>query len=231
VGLIATMVRRGHLDFLPLWLQADRFQPVRGWLAGIDAYLLYSAARNGPGQGAIVEIGSAWGRSTVFLAAGSMRAKREKVIAIDPHTGDDRFLRGIGPAPFEKRLARRHVPPLTPASPTFNSFEEFSANIRKFGLGEWVEPVVATSMVAARRFGRGAIRLLFIDGLHTYQGVASDISDWVPRVCRGGIVVFDDYFNEEPEVGVRRAVDELLGSGLVEPAVHRAHSLAWITKL
>ena len=72
--------------------------------------------------------------------------------------------------------------------------------------------------------------MLFIDGLHTYEGVAGDINDWVPRVCPGGIVVFDDYFNQEPEVGVRRAVDELLRSGLVEPDLHRAHSLAWISK-
>ena len=73
--------------FLPLW--RDVRHSVRGWLRMPDAHFLYATARRGPATGAIVEIGSAWGRSTIFLARGSMDAHREEVVAIDPHSGDD----------------------------------------------------------------------------------------------------------------------------------------------
>src|SRR3989442_1512610 len=78
------------LGFLSLWVRVRDNVP--GWLSGPDARTLYALAHHGPGQGAIVEIGSAWGKSTIFLAAGSKRAGREHVTAIDPHTGDPTYL-------------------------------------------------------------------------------------------------------------------------------------------
>ncbi len=173
-----------------------------------DAFLLYQLASRSDPPGRAVEVGSAWGRSTVFLAAGSRRAVGNRVLAIDPHTGDDLYLadEGLGP---------------------MNSYAEFLANLERLGVSEWVEPVVATSADAAASVPREPIRLLFIDGVHTYEGVRDDIEAWVPRVSPGGFVVFDDYPNPDPRVGVRAAVDDLLSSGLVEPTLHQAFNLVW----
>ena len=203
---LSAMIRPSLLPFLPVWL--DHVRSTRGWLRIPDGYLLFRLARNGPTEGSIVEIGSAWGRSTLCLAAGSRSANRERVVAIDPHTGDAWFLEDAG-------------------VPQIDSFGEFSANIHSAGLGDWVEPMVMTSETAARDVPPAPIRLLFIDGLHTLDGVERDIADWVPRVRDGGVIVFDDYDNVAEGVGVRTAVDRLLVSGLVEPKLRRAFNLVW----
>lgn len=47
---------------------------------------LYVAARYGPGEGRVVEIGSAFGRSAIYLASGTRDARRGRVWCVDPHT-------------------------------------------------------------------------------------------------------------------------------------------------
>ena len=47
---------------------------------------LYKLAQLNHGKGAIVEIGIWKGKSTIWLAFGSMGAGGDKVYAIDPHT-------------------------------------------------------------------------------------------------------------------------------------------------
>jgi len=61
----------------------------------------------------------------------------------------------------------------------------------------------------------GPIHLLFIDGDHHYITVAADIKNWIPKVTKGGAVVFHDYnplpkdLKKIPHLeGVRRAIDE-----------------------
>jgi predicted O-methyltransferase YrrM len=51
-----------------------------------DLQSLYLAARDGWGQGAIVEVGAFTGKSAIALASASKRATREKLISIDPFT-------------------------------------------------------------------------------------------------------------------------------------------------
>jgi hypothetical protein len=213
------------LGFLTLWPRVQRSVP--GWGTAPDSRLLFALAHHGPGRGSIIEIGSAWGRSTVFLARGSKQAGRERVYAIDPHTGDPWFLQGVG-APVSHLDAPGYRQTERGA---FSSFEGFRHTIRRFGVEDWVVPVVATSTDAVTTLDTGPIRLLFIDGLHTYEGVKTDIAQWVPRVVPGGAIVFDDYFNTNDGVGVRRAVNELLVSGSVEPRLRHNHGyLVWTLK-
>ena len=194
-----------------------------GWLTGPDARLLYALAHHGPGSGAIVEIGSAWGLSTVFLATGAKRARRERVHAIDPHTGDPWYLQGIAPPRSGVVAGPDHA-----ATLAFSSQQQFEATLREFGVDDWVESVVLTSEEAAKVVDTGPVRLLFVDGLHTYEGVHTDLECWVPRVLRGGIIVFDDYFNRNPGVGVKQAVDELLTFRLVgQHLYHEGGYFTW----
>ena len=243
--LVVQSLRHDGLGFLGLWPRVQRIVP--GWLMPRDARFLYALAQRGPGDGAIVEIGSAWGLSTIFLAAGSRAASRERVYAIDPHTGDPWYLLGDYPIwppsaglrtcacawliPLVSRGARR--PTYLPDRPAsgFSSLSGFQANIRRFGLEQWVTPVVATSEDAPKQVEIDSIRLLYIDGLHTYDGVHADIETWLPRVVPGGVVVFDDYDNTLEGMGVKQAVDELLGTGKVVARLRRAHSLVWTVKL
>jgi predicted O-methyltransferase YrrM len=204
------MVRPSFIGFLRVWMQHARH--TRGWLRIPDGYLLYRLARGATPHGEVVEIGSAWGRSTICLAAGARSVAGGPVVAIDPHTGDTWFLEESG---------LDHI----------DSFTEFSTNIAGAGLSDWVSPVVMTSEAAAAEFPDHPIRLLFIDGLHTLEGVERDIEDWLPRVAVGGVIVFDDYDNVAEGVGVRQAVDRLLASGTVDPHLRRAFNLVWTQRL
>jgi predicted O-methyltransferase YrrM len=225
------------LGFVTLWPRVQHSVP--GWLGARDARFLYALAHHGPGSGAIVEIGSAWGRSTIFLARGSKQAGRERVYAIDPHTGQATSAQTRPPEEdWSPRRSRGLLSGFRkPGNPRylqrdylaeFGSLPGFRHNIHMFGVEEWVMCVLATSHDAAQTLDTGPIRLLYVDGLHTYDAVKTDIADWVPKLVRGGVVVFDDYFKEG--VGVRRAVDELLASGTVNPVLRRAGQLVWTIK-
>jgi MMP 1-O-methyltransferase len=63
---------------------------VPGWLTDEEGEALYELARACPGRGAIVEIGSWKGKSTICLGLGSRAGNGVRIFAIDPHT-DYRF--------------------------------------------------------------------------------------------------------------------------------------------
>jgi hypothetical protein len=145
------------------------------------------------------------------------------VYAIDPHTGEPDFLadpqKSFIPArwniPVVSKLLGLAPPPVIGRE--FSSFALFQENLRRFRVEDWVIPVVSTSHEAASQFDAGPIRLLFVDGLHTYGAVTIDIDDWIRRVIRGGLIVFDDYYPLGDHPGVQQAVDELVATGTVEP--------------
>jgi MMP 1-O-methyltransferase len=63
---------------------------IPGWLTDEEGEALYDLARACTGRGAVVEIGSWKGKSTVCLGLGSKAGKSVPVYAIDPHA-DYRF--------------------------------------------------------------------------------------------------------------------------------------------
>lgn len=152
---------------------------VEGWCRPAERHLLYDLARGGPGEGAIVEIGSWKGLSTIYLAAGSKRAGRERVTAIDL---------------FDYSLP------------------EFQSNVIRAGVADWIDPVVGDAATVASEWDGQPIRLLFIDGDHSYDHVRSDFEAWGHWVVPGGAVVFHDAL--EPCLpDISRYLDEvLLGS-------------------
>jgi predicted O-methyltransferase YrrM len=172
---------------------AERFSEIEGWLSLVEGFLLYRLARDGEGHGAIVEIGSWMGRSTAWLAAGSKAAGRERVHAVDVFDG--------GPNLKNLDVIRKE-------GTTYNRFAE---NLERLGLFDHVEPVVAESSTAARDWTKGAIRLLFIDGDHSYPGVKQDVALWSPYVVAGGLVVLDDVTDAYP--GVRQIYEEMIAEG------------------
>lgn len=58
---------------------------VDGYLFPHEAVFLYWLARSGPGEGAIVEIGSFRGRSALCMAAGVHGRRATPIISVDPH--------------------------------------------------------------------------------------------------------------------------------------------------
>src|SRR5476649_1896417 len=119
----------------------ERFKHVEGWLSPVEGYLLYLLARDGEGQGEIVEIGSWMGLSTAWLAAGSKAAAREHVHAVDVFD--------CGPMLKSEDVIRNEG----------TTYHRFVENLERLDLFDHVEPVVGESATAARAWTEGAIRL------------------------------------------------------------------------
>ena len=64
-----------------------------------------------------------------------------------------------------------------------------------------------TSGKAAEKFWDETFDLVYIDGLHTYDGVKNDIELYLPKVKKGGYIAGHDY-NSKHFPGVKDAVDE-----------------------
>lgn len=175
-------------EFLDL---ARRLNAIEGWISDIEGYVLYRLARDGEGDGAIVEIGSWMGKSTAWLAAGSLARRREPVFAVDT---------------FEGSPEHQGMSVLREEGTTYHRFCE---NLERAGVLTHVEAWTASSLEAAADWDQRPIRLLFIDGEHSYEAVKADLEAWLPHVAPGGYVVFDDVIDAFP--GVQRLFDEATG--------------------
>ena len=184
---------------------------VKGWCSVDMASCLWKFAQQNPKLGAIVEIGSAWGKSTIVLAQASYHVKGGKVYAVDPHTG------GIG---YLKKLGVEKI----------DSFPVFQENLKKFNVSEMVVPIVDTSERAAKQWNPSLpIRMLYVDGLHTPEAVEIDINSWLPFVAPGGLIVFHDYF--DPSIPLYKAkIDELLTNDKVKLPVKQCSKFIYTHK-
>ena len=190
-----------------------RMAEVEGFLTDVEGYALLQLAGGGGGTGAVVEIGSYLGRSTAFLAAGSKGAGREKIVAVDHFSGSPEQQAG---QEFASEILVRE-------GSTFRRFEE---NLKRLGLDDHVTPVVASSTEAAGQW-TGPIRLLFIDGDHSYEAVRQDFVLWSPFVAAHGLICFHDV-NSWP--GVTRFYEELMRSTTAYREVGTVLSLKVIEK-
>ena len=168
-------------------LYRDVLRPIEGWRYRQDLALLYLLARDLAGSDPILEIGSYRGLSTTALALGARDGGHETTVhAADPHTGDRQDLERSGQA-------------LLPSE------ELYRRNLERAGVASRVTTHVMTSDALARRWDGTQLRLVFIDGWHSYEAVRADIANWVPTLAPGGIVVIDDYRNYDE---VHQAVDD-----------------------
>ena len=202
-----------------LWLVShyadlvNRFAAIDGYLENVEGYALMELAAEGPGVGAIVELGSFMGRSTCWLAAGAKQASREKVTAIDHFKGSPEHQPGGSSesAAIRERGTTLHL---------------FEGNLKQAGLDDYVEPIVASSEEAAKKWDK-PIRLLFIDGDHSYEASRQDFALWAPFVVPGGVIAFHDVGNWP---GVTRFYDAFMATPSPYTEAFRVQSLAVVVK-
>ena len=175
-----------------------------GFLAENEIRFLGILAACTPANGAIVEIGSFKGKSTVVLATMAAKYGNSPVVAIDPHQG----LSYLGPdAPQQSA-----------------TFDEFLSSVKTAGLEAHVEVRRAYSRDIAKDWNR-PIRLLWIDGDHSYKGCKEDFDLFSPYLKEGAVVAFHDTLNAF-EGPIRVFVDDVLGSDRFG-ASGFVHSIAW----
>ena len=162
----------------------EAIRDVEGWLSPAQAEALFGAAAALPDGATCVEIGSFQGRSTIMLARGL--AGRGRVVAIDPHAGNDR-----GPREIEGKQTEAQA-----------DHEHFIANLSRAGVAESVTHVRLPSQDALGVV-EGAVDLLYVDGAHRFGPARADIERWGERVRAGGVMLVHDSFSS---IGVTLAI-------------------------
>ena len=201
-------------------LPAD-IDDIKGFLAQDEAEALYLHAREASGRGAVLEIGSYCGKSTIYLGL-ACRAANGTVFALDHHRGSE-----------EHQLGEYfHDPDLYDSdADQFDSFREFRRNIDRAGLAGTVVPLVSDSATAARQW-QTPLAMVFIDGGHSLDAALTDYRCWSTHLLRGGVLAIHDVF-EDPHAGGQapRAIMRLaLDSGLFE-RVDQIETLALLRRL
>ncbi len=177
----------------------EAWQHVRaapGFLTERDARFLTLVAACAPARGLILEIGSFKGKSTVGLASIAARYGLGPVVTVDPHTA---------PSITDPDLGGEE-----------SSWDGFLATLRAGGLEHAVEAHRTHSRDLARGWSR-PIRLLWIDGDHTYGGTKQDIDLFLPHLSDGAIVALHDVLHTF-DGPIRVFVEDLLGSDAFGPA-------------
>jgi len=160
---------------------------IEGWRLREDLALLYLLARDLPGDELVLEIGSYKGLATTALAYGALHGRRRTPVhTVDPHTGDRMVLESLGV---------EQIP----------SLDDFRRNMTQGGVEDIVVAHVMRSSELAKIWPGERLRLLFVDGWHSYDAVRADLDNWLPLLSPRGAVVIDDYANFDE---VRAAVDD-----------------------
>jgi predicted O-methyltransferase YrrM len=193
------------------------FNAIPGYLTWHEGYALLSFAEQWPSDGDIVEIGSFKGKSTCYLAQGCATSGRGVVYAVDHFKGSPEHQKG------GHEETREIVE-------TGSTFDEFVRNLGAHGLGERVKPIVGDSTQAAAGWN-GAIRMLFIDGDHSFDGTRTDFEAWFPHVSDTGLVCFHDYQNTHYLDGVTRFIDTQVTPRPDMRLIHRSNSLMTFMKV
>lgn len=182
-----------------------RIRAAPGYLTEREGRFLALAAACSPARGVILEIGSFKGKSTVGLASVAARYRLGKVVTVDPHTA---------PSVTDPDLKGQA-----------SSWEDFRASLRAAGVEDAVEAHRAFSRDLARGWDR-PVRLLWIDGDHTYAGAKEDIDLFRQHLAPGAIVALHDVLHTF-EGPVRVFAEELLGSDAFGPA-GLCGSIGWV---
>jgi predicted O-methyltransferase YrrM len=147
--------------------------PIEGHLIDKEIKLLALLAALPTTLGDILEIGSFKGKSTVVLAKAALLAKQSRIVAVDPLTSPsitDPSLKGQA-----------------------SGWDDFQSNLNSAGVFENVEFHRQLSSDLARTWKAGRkIRLLWIDGDHTYQGAKLDFDLFSAFLDEGAIVAMHD---------------------------------------
>jgi MMP 1-O-methyltransferase len=184
----------------------DAARRVPGFLLENEARFLGVIAACVRCEGAVVEIGSFKGKSTVMLAKIAKHYGLGPVVAIDPHN-------------FNSAELQEHR-----TGPDSSSYDEFLGNLRTAGVSDFVEPHRNYSGEVAAGWNR-PIRFLWIDGDHSYRGAKVDFEGFSRFVAPHGVVAFHDALH--PFAGpIRVFVEDVLRSNRFGAAGF-VHSIAW----
>lgn len=163
-------------------------ESVEGYLAPNEIRFLALMAACPTADGEILEIGSFKGKSTVILAKAAALGGNGKVHAVDPM---------IAPSETDPDLRGQE-----------SSLPDFQKNIESQGVASQVDFHQNFSYELAKTWTK-PLRLLWIDGDHTYKGTKLDFDGFAKHLTDGAIVAIHDVLHEF-DGGIRVFMEDVL---------------------
>ncbi|MEM6533044.1 MAG: class I SAM-dependent methyltransferase [Myxococcota bacterium] len=159
---------------------------VKGFLLPGDVETLLKLGKHIPKDGAVLEVGSWMGLSTILIANGLLLNLNfgARIDAVDTWRGSD--------AHQNMDIVRND-----------ELFATFEKNIRDAGVQPWISAHREDSVSAAERFDDASFDAIFIDGDHSEEGCLADLRAYYPKLKSGGIFFGHDAV---PDGGVARAL-------------------------
>ncbi|MFC1711856.1 class I SAM-dependent methyltransferase [Patescibacteria group bacterium] len=148
---------------------------IGGWLTKKEGEFLFNTAKSLSSKDKIIEIGSWKGRSTTCLGLGVKEGGKSKIFAIDPYTDfTEKF----------KVLTKE------------DTYQKFLSNIKKAKIDKFITSIKKTSSKAfktfEKKYGFNNIKLILVDGGHTFNLVKIDHKLWFPKLENNRLIAFHD---------------------------------------
>ena len=163
---------------------------VKGFLSDKEAKKLQELFLNVHHLGAVLEIGTYCGKSTLNFAHVAKKING-LVYTVDHHTGSEEHQ--LGEEYHDEDLYDERIE-------KFNTLPEFLKNLRSSNLDNFIIPIISKSSDASETFSE-LISLLFIDGGHSLEAALSDYNSWKDKICSGGLLVIHDVFPNPKDGG------------------------------
>lgn len=143
-----------------------------------------------------VEVGAWKGKSSVYMAVEIANSnKKIKFDCVDTWKGDLDITSSFN----EPLLA---IPD--------GLYKHFLSNIEP--VKDYITPVKNTSVDASKLYKDSSLNFVFIDGAHDYDSVSTDITHWLPKIKKGGILAGHD-FSHSP---VKQALSDTIKTGFID---------------
>lgn len=168
-------------DIAPLFWPPRMTQSAWGGHVAFGHWLIHAARPT-----TVVELGTHTGVSYfAFCEAVAKTGLETRCFAVDTWKGDKHS--GFYPEDIFERFREVHD----------GNFKQFSKILR------------TTFDEAVEQFDSGAVDIIHIDGLHTYEAVRHDFETWLPKLSERAIALFHDTNERREDFGVWRFWSEL----------------------
>ena len=165
-------------------------EAARGFMPPEEGVALHDAAAAVSVDGALLEVGTYCGKSSVYLGAAA-RALGRVLFTVDHHRGSEENQPGW----------EWHEPDLVdPAVGKMDTLPIFRRTIHDAGLEGTVVAVVGDSPSVAAAWAT-PLAFLFIDGGHGDEPARVDYERWTPHVVEGGTLCIHDVFPDPADGG------------------------------
>lgn len=171
------------------------YQGIQGWFNFQPLY--QETINNATHEQHFVEVGAWKGKSTSYMAVEIVNQNKNITFdVIDTWEGSqDETVHMENPDVVDNTL-----------------FETFCNNLSP--VQEYINVIRSDSVEAANMYEDESVDFVLLDGGHSYEQVKADITAWLPKVKKGGVLAGDDYGHVNkrhlPKSGLAKAVDELL---------------------